>query len=80
MARIDASGSVEIVDRLKDLIKSGGEWISSTELEGAISRAPGVAEAAVIAIADERWGNAPSRCWSPRAGEEIDVGRRSATR
>ncbi len=42
VARIDSAGSVEIVDRLKDLIKSGGEWISSTELEGHLARQPGV--------------------------------------
>ena len=56
MARIDPAGSVEIVDRLKDLIKSGGEWISSTELESHLARQPAVAEAAVIAIADETLG------------------------
>jgi fatty-acyl-CoA synthase len=59
LARIDAAGSVEVVDRLKDLIKSGGEWISSTELESHLARQPGVAEAAVIAIADEQWGERP---------------------
>jgi fatty-acyl-CoA synthase len=62
VARIDASGSVEIVDRLKDLVKSGGEWISSTELEGHLARQPAVAEAAVIAVADERWGERPLAC------------------
>ena len=72
LARIDAAGSVEIVDRLKDLIKSGGEWISSAELEGAIARAPGVAEAAVIAVADERWGERPLALLVAAAGCEID--------
>ncbi len=72
VARIDAGGSVEIVDRLKDLIKSGGEWISSTELEGALARAPGVAEAAVIAVADERWGERPLALLVAVPGREID--------
>jgi fatty-acyl-CoA synthase len=73
VARIDASGSVELVDRLKDLVKSGGEWISSTELEGHLARQPAVAEAAVIAVADERWGERPLALLVPRAGEQIDV-------
>ena len=73
VARIAVGGSVEIVDRLKDLIKSGGEWISSTELEGAISRAPGVAEAAVIAIADERWGERPLALLVAEPGRQIDT-------
>jgi fatty-acyl-CoA synthase len=73
VARIDAAGSVEIVDRLKDLIKSGGEWISSTELEGHLLRQPGVGEAAVIAIADERWGERPLALLVARAGERIDA-------
>jgi acyl-CoA synthetase (AMP-forming)/AMP-acid ligase II len=72
LARIDPSGSVEIVDRLKDLIKSGGEWISSTELESQLARAPGVAEAAVIAVADERWGERPLALLVARDGELID--------
>ena len=72
VARIAPGGSVEIVDRLRDLIKSGGEWISSTELEGAIARAPGVAEAAVIAVADERWGERPLALLVAAAGREID--------
>jgi fatty-acyl-CoA synthase len=59
IARIDERGSVEIVDRLKDLIKSGGEWISSVELESHLARQRGVAEAAVIAIADAEWGERP---------------------
>jgi fatty-acyl-CoA synthase len=73
VARIDSSGSVEIVDRLKDLIKSGGEWISSTELEGHLARQPGVGEAAVIAVADETWGERPMALLVARAGERIDA-------
>ena len=73
MARIDPAGSVEIVDRLKDMIKSGGEWISSTELESHLARQPAVAEAAVIAIADETWGERPLAVLVAAAGEEIDL-------
>lgn len=56
---IDARGYVEIQDRSKDLIKSGGEWISSVALENALMGHPAVAEAAVIAIPDERWQERP---------------------
>lgn len=56
---IDGGGSIEIRDRTKDLIKSGGEWISSVALESALMGHPEVAEAAVIAMADERWGERP---------------------
>jgi acyl-CoA synthetase (AMP-forming)/AMP-acid ligase II len=72
-ARIDPSGSVEIVDRLKDLIKSGGEWISSTELESHLARQPAVAEAAVIAVGDETWGERPLAILVATAGKEIDL-------
>jgi len=56
---IDARGYVQITDRTKDLIKSGGEWISSIDLEACISRFPGVAEVAVIAVPDPRWEERP---------------------
>jgi fatty-acyl-CoA synthase len=59
LARIDPDGTVQLVDRAKDLVKSGGEWISSAELESAIAAHPAVREAAVIAIPDERWGERP---------------------
>ena len=59
LARIDPDGTVEIVDRAKDLVKSGGEWISSVELEGAIAAHPAVHEAAVVAVPDEKWGERP---------------------
>jgi fatty-acyl-CoA synthase len=72
VARIDPGGSVEIVDRLKDLVKSGGEWISSTELEGHLALQPGVGEAAVIAVPDERWGERPLAALVARPGEQID--------
>jgi len=56
VATIDAEGYVKICDRTKDLIKSGGEWISSVDLEGAIMGHPAVAEAAVIGVPDAKWG------------------------
>ncbi len=56
---IDPRGYVEIQDRAKDLVKSGGEWISSVALENALMAHPAVAEAAVIAIPDERWLERP---------------------
>ena len=50
---------VQLTDRTKDVIKSGGEWISSVDLENALAAHPQVVEAAVIAIADERWQERP---------------------
>ena len=52
-------GYVEIQDRVKDLVKSGGEWISSVALENALMAHEAVAEAAVIAVSDDRWGERP---------------------
>jgi fatty-acyl-CoA synthase len=59
MANIDGEGYVQITDRIKDVIKTGGEWISSLELESLISQHPAVSEAAVIGIKDEKWGERP---------------------
>ena len=56
---IDADGYLKITDRLKDVIKTGGEWISSLELEDLILKHPAVAEAAVVGIPDPRWGERP---------------------
>jgi fatty-acyl-CoA synthase len=56
---IDAQGCLEVRDRLKDVIKSGGEWICSLQLRELISRHPAVAEVAVIAVPDETWGERP---------------------
>jgi fatty-acyl-CoA synthase len=60
---------VRITDRTKDLIKSGGEWISSVDLENAIMAHPAVAEAAVVAIPDEKWSERPLACIVLRAGK-----------
>jgi fatty-acyl-CoA synthase len=59
IANIDPAGYVHITDRLKDVIKTGGEWVSSLELESLISQHPGVAEVAVVGIKDEKWGERP---------------------
>jgi fatty-acyl-CoA synthase len=67
---VDSHGYVRITDRTKDLIKSGGEWISSVDLENAIMAHPAVAEAAVIAIAHEKWGERPLACVVLKSGKE----------
>jgi fatty-acyl-CoA synthase len=59
MATLDEEGYIEVVDRKKDLIISGGENVSSIEIEGMLYKHPAVLEAACIAIPDERWGEAP---------------------
>ena len=59
IASIDPSGYLQITDRIKDVIKSGGEWVSSLEIESLISQHPGVSEVAVIGIKDEKWGERP---------------------
>jgi fatty-acyl-CoA synthase len=59
VATIDSEGYMRITDRMKDLIKSGGEWISSVDLETALMSHPDVQEAAVIAIPDEKWNERP---------------------
>ena len=59
VASIDPDGLLRIRDRMKDVIKSGGEWISSQDLEELITRHVAIADAAVIGIADERWGERP---------------------
>jgi fatty-acyl-CoA synthase len=67
---IDPSGNVEIQDRTKDLIKSGGEWISSVALENALMAHDAVAEAAVVAISHEKWGERPLGVVVLKEGEE----------
>ena len=68
IAAVDADGFVQITDRAKDVIKSGGEWISSVELENEIMSHPDVVEAAVIAKPDERWAERPLCCVVLREG------------
>jgi fatty-acyl-CoA synthase len=68
IAAVDAEGFVQITDRSKDVIKSGGEWISSVELENEVMSHPDVIEAAVIAKPDERWAERPLCCVVLREG------------
>jgi fatty-acyl-CoA synthase len=70
---IRPEGHIEIKDRLKDLIRSGGEWIASVALENALMGHPAVAEAAVIAIPDEKWGERPLAVVVLRDGAEADA-------
>ena len=66
---IDANGYMTITDRTKDLVKSGGEWISSVDLENMLISHPDVLEAAIIAVPDERWGERPLAVLVPLNGE-----------
>jgi fatty-acyl-CoA synthase len=68
---IDSEGYLSIVDRTKDLIKSGGEWISSMDLENALVAHPDVHEAAVIAIPHPRWLERPLAVVVPRDGATV---------
>ncbi|WP_298385731.1 long-chain fatty acid--CoA ligase [Ferrimicrobium sp.] len=70
---IHPSGVIELIDRTKDLIKSGGEWISSVALEGALMGHPKVLEAAVIAINDPKWQERPLATIVPKPGETMDL-------
>ncbi|MEQ8330478.1 MAG: long-chain-fatty-acid--CoA ligase [Longimicrobiales bacterium] len=68
VATVDVDRYVRLVDRTKDLIRSGGEWISSVRLEHLLAGHPGVAEAAVVAVPDDRWGERPWATVVPRGG------------
>jgi fatty-acyl-CoA synthase len=70
VVRINERGCMRICDRAKDLVKSGGEWISSVDLENQLMTHTAVAEAAVIAIPDERWGERPLAAVVLRDGME----------
>jgi fatty-acyl-CoA synthase len=72
VATIDPEGYVQITDRTKDLIKSGGEWISSIDVEVMIMAHPKVLEAAVIAVPHPRWVERPLACIVPKPGASID--------
>src|ERR1700676_82087 len=68
---LDERGFIRLTDRAKDVIKSGGEWISSMELENILMAHPDVAEAAVIGVADEKWGERPLAAVVLRSGAEV---------
>jgi len=59
VGNIDSEGYLKITDRLKDVIKTGGEWVSSLELEDIISQHDAVSEAAAVGVPDEKWGERP---------------------
>jgi long-chain acyl-CoA synthetase len=77
--RMQEDGTLTIVDRLKDMIISGGENVYSAEVESALQAHPGVAQAAVIGVPDERWGEAVHACIVPRASAASAVEQRALT-
>ena len=74
IASLDADGYIRISDRSKDVIKSGGEWISSVELENELIGHAAVREAAVISMPDERWSERPLACVALEDGAETSAG------
>jgi fatty-acyl-CoA synthase len=73
VATLDAMGYIDIRDRIKDVIKTGGEWVSSLELEDLISRHPAVREVAVVGIPDPQWGERPFALLVAHEGQEISA-------
>jgi fatty-acyl-CoA synthase len=71
VVRVDRRGCIRITDRAKDLVKSGGEWISSVDMENLLMGHPSVAEAAVIAIPDDQWGERPMAVIVLKDGAEV---------
>jgi fatty-acyl-CoA synthase len=70
VVKIDSRGSIRITDRSKDLVKSGGEWISSVDMENLLMGHPAVAEAAVIAVPDDKWDERPMAIVVLKGGAE----------
>jgi len=73
VATLDSMGVIDIRDRIKDVIKTGGEWISSLALEDLCSRHPGIREVAVVGIADPQWGERPFALLVVREGHSVDA-------
>ena len=73
VATLDNMGFIDIRDRIKDVIKTGGEWISSLELEDLCSRHPAVREVAVVGVADSQWGERPFALLVLREGHGLDA-------
>src|ERR1700716_1976320 len=67
-----AQGVVQITDRIKDVIKTGGEWISSIELEDILLQMPGLSEAAIIGVAGAKWGERPLALLVVHPGGNVD--------
>jgi fatty-acyl-CoA synthase len=70
---IDPEGYLQVTDRIKDVIKTGGEWVSSQEIEDILSEHPGVSEAAVIGVEDEKWGERPLALIAPKADHDEEI-------
>jgi fatty-acyl-CoA synthase len=68
---VEPNGFIQITDRAKDVIKSGGEWISSVELEGHLMAHPDVIEASVVGVPDPRWTERPLACVVRKAGSDV---------
>lgn len=68
---MDPTGRIRLVDRTKDLIKSGGEWISSVQLENELMDHPKIREAAVISVPHPSWSERPLACIVLKSGEEM---------
>ena len=73
VATVNSEGYISLVDRTKDLIKSGGEWVSSVELENEIMAHPDVIEAAVIGVASTKWGERPMACVVAAEGAAVSA-------
>ena len=73
VVRVDGAGRLSVVDRIRDLVKSGGEWISSLELESQASAHPSVMEAAVIGLPHPRWAERPLLLVRLQRGHSLDV-------
>ncbi|MCH2623416.1 MAG: long-chain fatty acid--CoA ligase [Acidimicrobiales bacterium] len=73
VATVNSEGYISLVDRTKDLIKSGGEWVSSVELENEIMAHPDVIEAAVIGVASTKWGERPMACVVAAEGTAVSA-------
>ena len=74
IAVIDREGYLKITDRLKDVIKTGGEWVSSLDLEDLILKHPGIAEAAVIGVPDPKWTERPLAVVVAKPGQTVSEG------
>ena len=73
LGKFAADGTLRICDRLKDVIKTGGEWVSSLDLESLISRHPAVSEVAAIALKDDKWGERPMALIVLKPGAKADA-------
>jgi fatty-acyl-CoA synthase len=70
---IDPEGYLQVTDRIKDVIKTGGEWVSSQEIEDILSQHEGVSEVAVIGVEDEKWGERPLALIAPNSDHVDEI-------